>query len=151
MSLHQTADPGALREYYETCGIKKPEPRTRTKGRRDRLQQDHVGKTRAYVFGRERDLCRCCRKRAAESMHELRFKSLGGKVSRRNSIAVCGDGVRKCHGFLQRNEIRYEATELGAEDVLVFTPTNSASADWIQIALGQSMKSEPMIVMEAAE
>lgn len=150
-TANRIADPDELSDFYQHCGIPKPEPRKRTKGRKDRLKQNHVHTTHDYVFGRERGICRCCRKRPAESMHEMRFKSLGGKVSRRNSVATCGDGVRKCHGFLQRLEITYQMGELGAEDVIVFTPTSDAAADWMQIALGQSVKSEPMVVMEAAE
>lgn len=56
----------------------------------------------------ERDLktCRVCGK-PAESVHELRFRSLGGAVSLKNSIATCGDGTRGCHGQLQRNELTW--------------------------------------------
>lgn len=65
------------------------------------------GKIRAFVFDREQDICRCCRLRRADSMHELRFRSLGGKVSKRNSVAVCGSGTTGCHGFLQSWQISW--------------------------------------------
>lgn len=56
------------------------------------------------VMERDHRTCRVCGKRA-ESVHELRFRSLGGKVSLDNSIAVCGSGTTKCHGKLQRNKL----------------------------------------------
>lgn len=39
------------------------------------------------------------------SVHELVFKSLGGKVSLENSVTVCGSGTTGCHGYLQSHEI----------------------------------------------
>lgn len=38
-------------------------------------------------------------------MHEIVPRSLGGAVSRDNSVALCGDGVRGCHGKVQRHEL----------------------------------------------
>jgi hypothetical protein len=70
----------------------KPEPRKRTKARKVRVSRAAVRDVRAYVFARERDICRICRKRPATSMHELQFRSCGGRVSKRNSVAACGDG-----------------------------------------------------------
>lgn len=98
------------------------------------------GKIRDYVFEREQGICRCCRIRKAESMHELRFRSLGGKVSKRNSVAVCGDGVQRCHGFLQRNEIDWCGN---AEEQLSFQPNSKAAADWMRIKLGLWVVSMP--------
>lgn len=94
--------------------------------------KDH-GKIRAYVFEREQGICRCCRLRKLESMHELRFRSLGGKVSKRNSVGVCGDGVRGCHGFLQRLEIAYVNDAEGAEGLLQFSPSSKAASDWMRV------------------
>ncbi len=88
---------------------------------------------REYVFEREQGICRCCRIRKAESMHELRFRSLGGKVSKKNSVAVCGDGVRGCHGMLQRLQIAYVCDSDGAEGQLRFCPLNAAAADWMRV------------------
>lgn len=62
----------------------KPEPRKRTKARAKRQKGNREAEVRVYVFARERDICRCCRKRRADSRHELRFRSLGGKVTRQN-------------------------------------------------------------------
>lgn len=90
---------------------------------------------RAYIFEREQGICRCCRIRATESMHELRFRSLGGKVSRFNSVALCGDGTRGCHGFLQRLEIEWlsETPHLGADWLLQFRPKTAQASEWMRV------------------
>jgi hypothetical protein len=126
----------------------KPEPRKRTKARKVRVRRDRTAEIRAYVFARERDICRCCRMRAAESMHELRPKSLRGRVSRTNSVAVCGDGVRGCHGFLQRHEISFTAGIEGAEGPLLFTPEKLSAAEWLHIGTDKRLLSEPMRSLE---
>lgn len=93
----------------------------RTHGKPARVR-DAIAEIRRYVFERENGICRCCGSLAAETMHEIRPRSLGGLVSRENSIAVCGDGVRGCHGKLQRNEIkvRLGSKRQGAEGFLAF-------------------------------
>lgn len=131
-------------DYYRTCGIPKPEPRKRSKAREKRQQAKDASGVRAYVFARERDICRCCRSRRAESRHELRFRSLGGKVTKANCVAVCGDGVQGCHGFLQRNEITYVAWGNGAEDSLTFQPMTARAREWMKLADGQVLLSAPM-------
>lgn len=81
----------------------KPEPRARTKARKLRHQGDRHAEIRAYVFEREQHVCRCCRLRLAESMHELKSRGAGGKVSKTNSIAVCGTivgAVPSCHTYI---------------------------------------------------
>lgn len=97
-------------------------------------------------------MCRCCRARAAHSMHELRFRSLGGKISRRNSIAVCGSGVTLCHGALQSLWIsyRFEDEALGAEGPIIFTPETELGAAVMKIKLGESIVSPPMRDTEIA-
>ena len=135
-------------------GVACPKPEKtikQLKARAKRQKGNRAADVRVYVFGRERDLCRCCRKRPADSMHELRFRSLGGKVSRANSIAVCGSGTTGCHGHLQGLRIGYLVGEYGAEADVIFTPHKQDAADWMQIALGQSVKSDPMVYLEAAE
>jgi len=130
--------------------VPKPEPRTRVKARAKREQRDHVTEVRQYVFARERDLCRCCRFRRAESMHELRPKSLRGRVSRSNSIAVCGDGVRGCHGFLQRHEITFHRSlKLGAEATLYFMPCTEAARTWTRLGERHGIESPVMRELEA--
>lgn len=105
--------------------------------------KDH-GKIHDYVFAREQDICRCCRIRRADSMHELRFRSLGGKVSKRNSVAVCGDGVRGCHGYLQQNQIGWcGETEAVAEGLLKFQPRTRLAADWMRVERDQWVCSMP--------
>ena len=83
-------------------------------------------------------------------MHELKPRSVGGKVSRRNSVAVHGDGVNGIHGLLQRHEIgyRFEDESLGAEGALLFTAYTQAAADAMRIRLGESIYSPPMVAME---
>lgn len=100
---------------------------------------------REYIFEREQGICRCCRIRAAESMHELRFRSLGGKVSRFNSVALCGDGTRGCHGFLQRLEIEWqsETQALCAEWQLNFKPLTPLAADWMRVPVFHKVCSMP--------
>ncbi len=121
-----------------------------------RAERDHVSETRHYVFGRERDTCRACRCRLAESMHEIIPRGRGGKVSRRNSIAVCGQlgNGPECHGQLQRADIRVQGIgdeRPDAERALRFFPQNQKSADWMRIPCGDCLESHPMREMEAAE
>lgn len=147
-----SADRDALREYYEKhCALKKPEPRMRSNGRKKREHWKRQRNTRDYIFGRERNRCRCCRFRQADTMHEIIFRSRGGKVNCANSIAVCGDGVRGCHGFMQRHEIGVEMEPEGAEGTLMFTATSAAAADWMRIPVGHTIESFPMRVVEAEE
>lgn len=123
----------------------KPEPRARTKGRGDRVKAKGISAIHDYVFDREANICRCCRIRPAQSMHEIVSRGRGGKVSKVNSVAVCGalGNDESCHGQLQRYEIvvRVESLERGAEDVLHFEPRSRASADWLRIPYGQSLAS----------
>lgn len=132
--------------------ICKPEPREKTKAREDRKESDRVHKVHDYVFGRERHLCRICRLRNAESMHELRFKSLGGKVSRANSIAACGSGTTGCHGFAQRHEIEVEKNVSGgffnADMTLRFRARTPAAAEWLRVQVGQWIESPVMLETE---
>lgn len=115
-----------------------------TRAKRRRAEGKLVSPVRRAVFEREASICRCCQVRGAASLHELRFRSLGGKRSLENSIATCGDGVRGCHGFLQRNEITYQkTTPAGADGRLVFTVTTPAAAKWLGQELGHSWPSDP--------
>ena len=146
-------DSMTLDEYYQSCGISKGEPRKRTKARKKRVHRGDVAEVRVYVFGREREICRCCRFRVAESMHELRFKSLGGKVSRRNSVAVCGSGTTGCHGYLQEHDIDWDEMDENrrAEATLHFIPVTEYAAEWLRIKLGESIESPVMFEMETAD
>jgi hypothetical protein len=137
--------------WFHGIAAPKPEPRTRTKARAKRVHRGDVAEVRVYVFGRERHICRCCRLRPAESMHERIARSLGGKVSKQNSMAVCGDGVQGCHGLLQRHEIACDAVDQGCEGTLTFLPLSTAACEWMKLAPGELLLSEPMLVMESAE
>lgn len=143
--------------YYQDIGavggIPKPEPRVKTRRRKDRLKGEHVSDTRDYVFARERNICRCCRFRPAQSMHELKPKGAGGKVSRKNSIAVCGELVGvdpSCHTYLQNHQIDagFQAS-YGAEGELFFTAKTQAAADWLRVQVGEQIESRPMVAVEA--
>lgn len=71
--------------------------------KRTRIESKNKAVKRA-VQVRDQHTCRVCGK-ASESTHEIHSLGAGGKVSLKNSIAVCGDGTRGCHGKLQRYEI----------------------------------------------
>lgn len=141
-------------DVFKDCGGQPKGPtRKRLKGRKDRLQRKETGTVRAYVFGRERDICRCCRKRPAGSMHEIVSRGRRGKVSRRNSIAVCGQLVGTeecCHTYLQQHEIDVEMSECGAEGTLTFTPKTPRACTWMRVRVGESLESPVMQEMEMA-
>ena len=134
----------------------KPTPRHILKGRVKRQKAKTTAEIRQYVFARERGLCRCCRFRRAETMHEIQSRGSGGKISKRNSIAVCGDGTRGCHGMLQQYDIHCWApgddlTRPDAESVLEFWPRLKKASDWMHIAPGAHLVSPPMQETEIAE
>lgn len=130
--------------YYQDCAIPKPEPRKRTKGRKRRAKVKTTREVRPYVFARERDICRCCRIRNAQSMNEEPPRSCGGKVSKRDSMAVCGDGTQGCHGFITRNEIVIGRGVHGAEGTLTFTVKSRKAAEWCRVNVGHTIVSPVM-------
>lgn len=143
-------------------GFPKPPSRRKVKDKAKRLQRKDTAAIRQYVFARERDVCRCCRRRKADSMHEMVSRGRRGKRSKVNSIAVCGDGVNGCHGFLQRYEIRVnsvgqpmnEPERLNAEQTLMFTPYSAQAREWMHLESKDSLLaliSEPMQQIESAE
>lgn len=95
---------------YQVLAQPKPEPRKRVKARVKRQQSQTIAAVRAMVFARDHDTCRVCGG-PAWTMHELKFRSLGGKHSPENSIAVCGSGTTKCHGKLQRHRLLVIGTD----------------------------------------
>lgn len=103
--------------------LKKPLKQSTVKRKRRIVKNAETTRVRDYVFERERGMCRCCGWRHAESMHEIKSRGAGGKRTPENSIAVCGDGVRGCHGCLQRYQIRVEGPD--AEQLLTFVATSS--------------------------
>ncbi len=141
-------------KYYATCGTPKHTPRRITKARKKRAHAMTVAEVREYVFARERNLCRCCRKRSAESMHEIVFRSQLGKVSKQNSVAVCGDGVRGCHGLLQKHQVEVYGVGYDrphAERTLIFRPASLTAQEWLDVKHGQEISSPVMVEMELAE
>lgn len=125
----------------------KPDPRQRGMRRRQSQHRAMVAAVRAYVFDREAHGCRVCRRRFAQSMHELVPRSLGGRVSKRNSIAVCGSGTTGCHGFLQHHQIVYDAsTGFGAEGMLLFTPRTAQAAEHLRAPINEWIISLPRVV-----
>lgn len=82
--------------------------RAQDRARRRRVQLGEERDIKDQVLERDDYTCRVCGK-PAQSVHEIKAKGMGGSrsaVSLENSIAVCGDGTRGCHGKLQRYEIR---------------------------------------------
>ncbi len=101
---------------------------------------------REYVFQREQDICRCCRIRRAESRHELQSRGAGGKISKRNCVAVCGTlvGVEpSCHTYLQQSQIDWYGGLEGAQGLLQFKPTTPAAAEWMRVEIGRWVCSMP--------
>jgi len=82
----------------------KPSSQLLTKSRQVRKAASLSKAVKRAVMERDQHRCRVCG-HAAQSVHELRFRSLGGVVSLDNSIATCGSGTTKCHGKLQRHEL----------------------------------------------
>lgn len=124
----------------------KPEPRKRIKARVKREQRDKTAEVREYVFNREQHLCRCCRSRRAQSMHELVPRSLGGKVSKRNSVAVCGsmgNDLKFCHGLLQQLQVEWTGDESRAEGVLEFRARTQHAADRMRVPIHTWIVSGP--------
>jgi 5-methylcytosine-specific restriction endonuclease McrA len=82
-------------------------------------EEKHRKEVKAAVWKRDGGKCRVCGD-AAQEMHELEFRSLGGKRSLENSIAVCAFGSRhNCHRLLQKHEIEVQGEN--ANKRLVFT------------------------------
>lgn len=132
--------------FSDVGGQPKPEPRKRSKARQLRQAGDRRAQVRAYVFEREANICRCCRLRPAESMHELKSRGAGGKVSKTNSIAVCGTivgAVPSCHTYLQAKAISYTVGIYGAEDVITFCPRSEQAAEWLKLPIYQVLESPP--------
>jgi hypothetical protein len=130
--------------YYQSCPLPKPEPRRKTKARRKRERRNHVAEVRQYVFARERDTCRACRRRTATDMHEIIFRSKGGNISRTNSIAVC----QGCHQFLHRHDISVLWYRGMAEDTLGFQPGTKQAAEWMRVKVTETLDSPVMADIE---
>lgn len=108
-------------------------PRRKVKSVAERIR---IAAVRLAVFDREGGRCRCCVTRAAESLHELKPRSLGGEVSTANSIALCGHGTAGCHALIQRREIAVSdmlelESPISALRPLKFTAKTPAARAWL--------------------
>jgi len=131
LEIHGAADasPTIMSIDYNALALPKGQTRKQAKAKAAREHAKHVKAVRAYVFDRENGICRCCRIRLADSMHEIVPRSLGGEVSRENSVALCGSGTTGCHGRIQSHRIKVHGTN--SDYSLVFEATSEASADWM--------------------
>ncbi len=123
--------------YVKSKLRKKPGPTARARAKKRRLKHVHVRDVRPQVFIREGHICRCCQMRPAQSMHELKPRSLCGTVSLENSIAVCGSGTTGCHGELQARRIDWTAGKDGAQGTLYFKPRTQHAADLTLTPIGE--------------
>lgn len=95
--------PRSGRIDYSALAFPKLEPRTRTKGRKDRAARTTKADVKAQVFARD-VTCRAygvspvCSKRPVDR-HELVPVGVGGKVTTGNCVAVC----RACHDAAQNS------------------------------------------------
>jgi len=96
----------------------KPAPRAIEKAKRLKAAEAERVSVKNAVWKRDRAACRVCGK-PADEMHELRFRSLGGRRSLENSIAVCTFRGNNCHRLLQSHAIHVEGAN--ANQRLVFT------------------------------
>ena len=105
--------------------LKFPKPVSRKTEKRKKKAENSawVSWVRERVFLRENNLCRVCGNRA-EEMHEMTFRSLGGLVSLKNSIAVC----RSCHVKLQRHILDVHGDDANGE--LTFAPHVDKKSRW---------------------
>lgn len=114
-------------------GVACPKPargsRKRAKKKRKRAESKATKAIRAEVFERDHHMCRCCGTRPAQSMHEIVPRSLGGKVSLDNSIALCGSGTTGCHGYCQSYRIWIDGRD--AMKPLTFTPATQQAREWM--------------------
>jgi hypothetical protein len=109
-------------------------------------ERERIALVRQYVFARERNRCRICRCRPASEMHELRPRSLRGRVSRTNSIAV--DAT--CHRLIQGHAISYTQEPVrGAEASLYFMPMTGEARTWMKLGDKHGIESPPSREMEA--
>lgn len=113
-------------------GVACPKPtktRKQLKDRRHRAESATTKAVRLAVFDREQSTCRCCKVRLAESLHEIKPRSLGGKRTLSNCVALCGSGTTGCHGFVQS----YRIVTIGrdAEQALTFIPQTPDAKDWM--------------------
>ena len=114
-------------------GLLLPKPKPghfkRVKAARKRKRRVQTDIVRPAIFDKAHNVCVCCRRRPAQSMHEVKPKSLGGQVSMDNSIPVCGSGTTGCHGYLQQNKIVVSTATDGRR---TFVPRYDDAKRWMR-------------------
>lgn len=68
--------------------------------RRPRPKNSGEHATRQLVAERSGGWCEICGVMRSESIHHRRNQSQGGPWTASNCVAACGDGTRKCHGWV---------------------------------------------------
>lgn len=71
--------------------------------RRPKVKNPGESRTRQLVAARSGGWCEACGAARSASVHHRRKRSQGGPWSASNCVAVCGDGVRGCHGWAEHN------------------------------------------------
>lgn len=71
--------------------------------RRSKPKNPGEARTRELVKARCGGRCELCGLARMESVHHRRNRSQGGVWSASNCVGVCGDGTRKCHGWVGAN------------------------------------------------
>ena len=119
----------------------KPEPRKALKKRERTREADYIQRLRMYLVGRERGICRCCLLRACEHMHEILFRSLGGHMTRRNSVMICSG----CHSLIHAHEIDAAIVDQrrGSEGPILFIARTDAAAAHMRVTLNHALESKP--------
>lgn len=79
-------------------------------------------KCRAVVNERAAGRCEVCG-RQGESIHHRVKAGQGGQWAPSNTVRLCGDGTRRCHGWL-------EAHPLHAKALGLWLPPTATPADW---------------------
>lgn len=135
-----------LDDYYQHAPLAKPIPRKRLKAPAKREKRDKTAKVREHAQTREAWICRCCRHLQGQSMHEILSRGAGGKVSKANSIWVCGElgnDTAFCHGLLQTGQIEVGPEPHNADELLVFTPITPKASEHMRVPLGFHLLSPP--------
>lgn len=88
--------------------IARPDPKPRA---RLRLSSRDYGDL-VFRFLMAHRTCELCGKRPSDSFHHVVSRGQGGDDVEANGAALCGDGVRRCHGRVEhsaaaRSELRY--------------------------------------------
>lgn len=114
---------------YTGFAFGKPTPRVLVKKARKTAESSDEKRIKREVRARDK-FCRVCLYRPSAEVHELVFKSKGGKVSLFNSLGVCAarnSGL--CHQLLQTHAIGYcfKQPGRGADGPMTFSMNQSVA------------------------